>query len=115
MIFLNIKMIYGIDKYGQKVYPKPGIKASCILCGATLIPKCGSINIWHWAHQRHYFDCDYEPETLWHLQWKIYVQDHYGYNCEVPIEKNGKGRLADAITNTGQVIEFQHSHRRNRR
>ncbi len=42
----------------------------CPCCLADLVPKCGSIITWHWAHKVD--DCDswYETESEWHIGWK---------------------------------------------
>ncbi|MBL7893856.1 MAG: hypothetical protein JNK50_01090 [Bacteroidia bacterium] len=43
-----------------------------------MLAKCGTINIWHWAHEA-IENCDdwYEPETQWHRDWK----EHFGEEC----------------------------------
>ena len=74
----------------------------CPACSKQLIPRCGRINIHHWAHQRH-TDCDSwsEPDTRWHLEWKLLVRPE---SSEVQI---GTHR-ADIVGNNGVVIELQH-------
>jgi len=71
---------------GLRIEAKPSIKdAICPLCSETLIPKCGSIKIWHWSHKSN-TDCDdwYEPESQWHLDWK----NEFPKECqEVTIKK----------------------------
>jgi hypothetical protein len=76
------------------------------MCGEKLIPKCGRIVTHHWAHKGK--DCDpwREPETEWHRYWKSLVPSECS---EVVIEKNGLRHRADIVTNTGIVIELQHS------
>ena len=53
-----------------KATASPGTSGTCPSCGASLIPKCGSIVSWHWAHKS--CDCDKwsEPESEWHIGWK---------------------------------------------
>ena len=72
-----------------------------------LIPRCGNINIWHWAH-KNVKGCDswYGTETEWHLEWKSRFPVEW---VEVPIVKNGQRHIADVLCPNGQVIEFQHS------
>jgi len=94
-------MMYAI-KDGERITAEPGLHAHCPLCGGDVIAKCGSIKIWHWSHIK--ADCDpwTEPETAWHRAWKELFPPH----CrEVAI---GNHR-ADVMTDSGVVIEFQHS------
>lgn len=46
--------------------------AICPICGQAVQAKCGSINIWHWAHIS-VIDCDpwAEGESRWHADWKL--------------------------------------------
>lgn len=54
-----------------KATASPGASGTCPSCGASLVPKCGSIVSWHWAHKS--CDCDKwsEPESEWHINWKM--------------------------------------------
>jgi competence protein CoiA len=100
------KMLYAY-KNNQKIEAAPGEKALCPECGGVVIAKCGSINIWHWAHEQN-SNCDHwsEPETEWHLSWK----KCWPSQCvEVVIEKRGVKHRADILTPDGTVIELQHS------
>lgn len=78
-------------------------RGTCPGCGRPTIAKCGRVMPWHWAHQAG-ADCDpwSERDTAWHRAW----QAHF------PVERTevvmGPHR-ADAVTATGDVIEFQHS------
>lgn len=99
-------MIWGYNE-NEKVSAEPNKTAKCSYCNEELIPKCGSIKIWHWAHKRGN-ECDKwrEPETEWHLEWK----NQFPGNCqEVIIEKQGVKHIADIKTNDGKVIELQNS------
>lgn len=91
-------------KDNQRILAEPEIKdAHCEICGDVLIPKCGKIKIWHWAHKNS-MDCDNwsEEETEWHKEWK----NKFPIECQEV--KIGKHR-ADVKLISGIVIEFQHS------
>lgn len=87
----------------EKVRAIPNIKAVCPICKGQVIPKCGRIKIWHWAHQNN-FECDSwsEPESEWHINWKN----------EFPKEQQeftmGAHR-ADIRTSDRWIIELQNS------
>lgn len=87
---------------GIKVLPEPKLNGHCEICGEKLIPKCGEIKIWHWAHKS-LIDCDNwaESESEWHLNWK---KEFPKNQQEVKI---GNHR-ADIKTKKG-VIELQNS------
>ena len=95
-------MIYGLTNESKRIKAAPGVKAQCPSCKEDLIPKCGEIRVWHFAHHS-IEDCDawHQTETEWHIDWKnlfsiaeqeIYLGQHW----------------ADVKCN-GIVIEFQHS------
>ena len=86
----------------EKAQAVKGSLGFCPDCNNPLIPKCGEINIHHWAHKGER-DCDSwaEPETPWHFERKGWLPKEWQ---EVSI---GKHR-ADIKTPT-TVIEFQHS------
>lgn len=88
---------------GIRIEASPHSSATCPSCRAIVIPKCGSIVTWHWAHQASP-DCDpwFEHETEWHLGWKKIVERRF---CEVVI---GPHR-ADIRGPDGVVTELQHS------
>jgi len=85
----------------ERVTASPNERAVCPGCGDEVIAKCGTINRWHWAHRNR--DCDSwsEPETDWHLDWKL----EFPKECREVVV--GCHR-ADVMTDAG-VIEFQHS------
>jgi len=95
-------MIYARSTNGEIVEAEPGGEGYCPNCKSHLIPKCGEINAWHWAHRAG--DCDpwYEPETAWHVGWKRRVRPE---RCEVTM---GCHR-ADILGNFDTVFEFQYS------
>lgn len=78
--------------------------AICPVCKAEVIPRCGEINIWHWAHKNKE-ECDSwsEGETEWHKEWK----ERFPKECrEVTI---GNHRADIFLTDEKLVIELQHS------
>jgi competence CoiA-like predicted nuclease len=87
----------------ERIRANPNTRARCPSCNAETIPKCGEINIWHWAHKST-AECDpwHENETLWHINWKERFPDKWQ---EVPL---GPHR-ADIQTPQNIVIEFQRS------
>lgn len=96
-------MLYANSPHGGKITASPGAKGTCPMCDANLVPRCGQVNSWHWAH-RFMEDCDswYEPETEWHLGWKRLVQPAF---CEFRLPPH----RADILGNNATVIELQHS------
>ncbi|HEY9826367.1 MAG TPA: competence protein CoiA family protein [Stenomitos sp.] len=95
-------MQYALNENQGRITPIPGATATCTCCKSPVLAKCGTINVWHWAHENRE-DCDtwYEPETLWHRNWKEFFPKE---NQEVVI---GNHR-ADIRTQYG-VIELQNS------
>lgn len=96
-------MIYARNCDGTRETPLPGARSQCPGCGEVVLAKCGTINVWHWAHEKD-SDCDHwsEPETEWHLRWK-------GYFTEREREVITGPHRADIKTKLGRVIELQHS------
>ena len=95
-------MIWALNN-NKKISAKPKQKATCPLCNSQLIPKCGSIKIWHWSHKNNK-DCDdwHETESEWHKSWKnkfLKAQQEFVM---------GKHR-ADIRTSKRWVIELQNS------
>jgi competence protein CoiA len=87
---------------GEIIAPQPGEMAECPGCTAPVRAKCGSINVWHFAHLAAE-DCDpwAEPESAWHRGWK----------SRVPPERREVVRdhhRADIVTPKGRVVELQH-------
>lgn len=99
-------MLLAENSTGQRIAPCPGAKGRCPFCKSEVIPKCGEIKTWHWAHKSK-ANCDSwgEPEGEWHYGWKKLAGLD---NTEITIEKNGKRHRADVVIN-GLVIELQHS------
>jgi len=94
------KMLWANTETG-KATASPGTFGTCPSCGAGLIPKCGSIVSWHWAHKS--CDCDKwsEPESEWHIGWKRQFPSHWHELVMGP-------HRADVGTERG-VIEIQRS------
>jgi competence protein CoiA len=99
-------MLFAI-RDNEKVEALPKTKATCQLCDREVYSKCGEVNIWHWAHHKNE-SCDgwYEPETLWHKNWKLIFGKE---NSEVVIKKDGIRHIADIYINNEVVIELQNS------
>jgi competence protein CoiA len=93
-------MMYADTELGR-VEASPGLAGTCPSCGHPCRPRCGQINIHHWAHHAR-ADCDpwSEPESAWHREWKLAVPAE---RREVVI---GPHR-ADVVTASGGVVELQ--------
>jgi hypothetical protein len=73
-----------------------------------MIAKCGDIRVHHWAHQGTQ-SCDRwkEPETDWHRDWKNqFPQEWQEF---IQLSEAGEKHIADVKTESGVVLEFQHS------
>jgi competence protein CoiA len=93
---------------GLRREANPGLSGKCRVCGAPTIAKCGSVRVWHWAHQSDR-TCDHwwEPETKWHRDWKNRFPEHWQEIIQTAAD--GERHVADVKTAIGLVIEFQHS------
>lgn len=94
---------------GERREPEKGLLGECIGCGQPMIPKCGAIKIWHWAHKSQ-CDCDHwwENETEWHRKWKNF----FPKECQEIRHKDevtNEWHIADVKTKNGYILEFQHS------
>lgn len=94
----------------QKVKPGFGSKGLCPGCQQTVVARCGTQRVHHWAHARNRF-CDswWEPETEWHRAWKNKFPADW-QEVFLPDERTGEKHIADLRTADGLVVEFQHSH-----
>jgi len=94
---------------GKSTEAFKGGKGFCTGCKESVIAKCGSVKIHHWAHVS-LKQCDswWESETLWHRAWKAHFPDQH---CEVSFydEKLKEFHRADLHTSNGITIEFQNS------
>lgn len=96
------------DVMGERRQAEPGMIGHCDACGRLMIAKCGEIRRRHWAHKgRRNCDPWWEPETDWHRAWKDHFPEHWQEKHHV--DKKGEKHRADVKTDSGLVIEFQHS------
>ncbi len=99
-------MLYALNNVtnGDKIEATPKAEGFCPECNQTMVPKCGDIKIWHWAHRQNLkHNCDYGGETEWHLDWKKRV------NKKELVEVKKGNHRADIVTRDDTVIELQHS------
>lgn len=99
-------MLLAEDGPDRRIQAIPGAKGTCPICHAEVIPKCGEIKTWHWAHKS-LEECDtwHEPEGDWHFNWKKLAGLE---NTEIVIRKPDGIHRAD-IKIDGLVTELQHS------
>lgn len=94
---------------GNKSVATKGAKGLCRICKKEVNAYCGEINVHHWRHKSK-SDCDHwwETETIWHRSWKDKFPEAWQ---EVPLKNKRTGEIhrADVRTDTGWVLEFQHS------
>lgn len=84
-----------------RVRPEPGVRAACPECLTAVIPKCGEVRTWHFAHEAT-GECRSEPESDWHLEWKA----RFPFDWR---EIRLGNHRADVRSPRGFVIEIQHS------
>ncbi len=92
---------------GLRSKANPGLVGVCQSCLSPVIPKCGRLRAWHWAHKG-LRQCDpWWEETQWHVAWK----DRFPANWQEILQRaeDGEKHIADVKTPDGRVIEFQHS------
>lgn len=94
---------------GERAVPVPGSNGTCPACGASVVARCGTVRVHHWAH-RVDRNCDpwWEHETQWHREWK----NLFGAMAQEIVlldASTGEKHVADVRTKHGLVIEFQHS------
>ena len=101
-------MQFAINKHNQeRMHPHPKGKGSCPVCSEEVIAKCGSVNVWHWAHKTS-TDCPgAKLETYWHRQMK----EKFPEDQREAIVRNHLGTvIADAYdkeTNTMYEFDFK--------
>src|SRR5258708_1882609 len=96
-------MILATASDGSRIPASPGLHARCDICDGKMVPKCGQIVVWHWAHET-VADCDSwaESVTPWHADWEA----KFPIQCrEVAIQNH----RADILLPGGRIIELQHS------
>lgn len=94
---------------GVKTEATKGARGVCPSCGAELIAKCGEVKVNHWAHKGNP-SCDpwWENETNWHRSWK--GKFPIEWQEVVNWDESGEKHIADVKTESGYVLEFQHSY-----
>jgi len=98
-------MLLAADVDGGRLLAHPNSIAYCPFCGMEMIPKCGVIKIWHWAHKQSCPNCEYVSETEWHINLKKIALDS-GCDIEVRLGKN----IADVfVPKQNRVVELQNS------
>lgn len=92
-----------LELAGDRILADPETSGLCPLCEEVLIPKCGELVSWHWAHRAR-LDCDpwSEPEGEWHLGWKRKVPANR-------VEVRRPPHRADIVTPVDRVVELQQS------
>jgi hypothetical protein len=94
---------------GDKTEATKGAKGFCPGCGAELIARCGEDRVDHWAHKgRRNCDPWWENEKEWHRSWKNNFPREWQEVTQTD-EVSGEKHIADVKTQTGYVLEFQHS------
>lgn len=87
----------------NRVKPTPKAVSECPACHTKIKAKCGSIKVWHWAHESiQTCDANWEPTTQWHLDWQAKVPEEM---TEIVIGHH----IADIKLSDGKVVEVQHS------
>lgn len=91
----------------NRVLPSPKMMGICPYCNTPVRSKCGSINIWHFAHLNLQESCDYwkEHESEWHREWKSWFPLE---NTEVIKIKDDEKHIADIHLDTF-IFELQNS------
>lgn len=94
---------------GQRHQAQPNLSGKCPACGHPMVAKCGSVRVWHWAHQGiRVCDAWWEQETEWHRNWKGQFPETWQ---EIVFQaEDGEKHIADVRTDHGWVVEFQHSY-----
>jgi hypothetical protein len=88
---------------GDRKPPAPRLEGICPACLTPVVPKCGEVKTWHWAH-KNVGECDPWAESLteWHLAWQ---RGLLASAVEVVMENH----RADIVGNNATVVELQHS------
>lgn len=97
--------MYATSTFGSRVDASPGVEATCPSCDARVVPKCGEVMTWHFAHVR-LEDCDTwsEGESAWHVGWK----ERWPADCRERVLGANREHRADVYSG-GYVVELQHS------
>ena len=94
---------------GDRVEATKGVNGLCPSCGSELIARCGESNVNHWAHKGNR-SCDlwWDNETEWHRSWKGEFPKEW--QEVIQHDDSGEKHIADVKTQSGYVLEFQHSY-----
>lgn len=103
-------MLLATDATGQVRTPiETGERGKCPGCEASVLSKVGLIVRPHWAHfGRSECDSWAGGETDWHLGWKQLALEA-GWSVERSMREGEVLHRADAVSDRGHVVEFQHS------
>jgi hypothetical protein len=103
-------MMYAINAAGQRTQAAKGQHASCPGCKGPVIARCGQIKVHHWAHETG-CECDpwHEPETPWHINWKMQFQEQRREVVVPPHRADVIGTWVDTDNEARCVVELQHS------
>jgi len=101
-------MQFAINKESkERVLPTPHSHAFCPLCQFPLVAKCGSVNIWHWAHTFNSNCPGAKLETAWHRRMKEKFPPN---QCEIIVKNDLGVVIADVYipeTNTMHEFDFK--------
>ena len=92
----------------QRQEAQLGLVGSCPWCDQPMIARCGEVYAHHWAHHgKRVCDPWWENETEWHRAWKgLFPTSWQEVIHHAP---SGEKHIADVKTESGWVVEFQHS------
>lgn len=94
---------------GERIEATKGATGYCPMCGSELIAKCGEIKVNHWSHKsKRTCDIWWENETEWHRTWKNQFPQEW--QEIVHFDRTGEKHIADVKTESGWILEFQHSY-----
>ena len=93
-------MLYADTRHGR-IEAEPGLQGACPQCGTPMVPKCGDIVSWHWAHTTT-ANCDpwSEGEGEWHRGWKRRLEVRCGARSETVLTLD---QLIDTIAKRGGI------------
>ena len=107
---MKMHLALSLSDSNQRIEPtQSGEEAHCICCHGSVIAKCGSQRVWHWAHNsRQACDPWWENETEWHKSYKNLFPKEW-HEVRHRDEVSGEIHVADVRTEKGYYIEVQHS------
>jgi hypothetical protein len=95
---------------GQPLLADPALRQAGAVCGDghSMVPKCGELVTWHWAHEANTDCVTCSEESPWHLEWKS-VAYRLGCQIEVGMLRGSERRRADIVAG-GWIVELQHGY-----